>query len=108
MRRVVYLAAARRDLLAIFTYIHSQSGSLTAARQFVDRLRSQCRKIASLPGLLGRPRCELLPDLRSMPFLGYVIFFRYQNDFVEIIDILEGHRDIDAYFSSEEKFPVNG
>ena len=55
----------------------------------------QCARLASLPGTLGRAR----PDLRSFPFGNYVIFFRYRDDVLEVVNVLEGHRDIDAFFS---------
>lgn len=31
----------------------------------------------------------------------YVIFFRYIDDVLEVITVLEGHRDIDAFFHGE-------
>lgn len=74
-----------------------ESGSPETARRFVAQLRQQCEKLASLPGTLGRARPELYPDLRSSPFKGYVIFFRYVDDSLEIVNILEGHRDIDSF-----------
>ena len=38
--------------------------------------------------------------MRSFAVGNYVIFFRYagDTDILEVIDILEGHRDIDAFF----------
>jgi toxin ParE1/3/4 len=33
--------------------------------------------------------------------MGYVIFFRYEADRFEVLNILEGHRDIDAHFVDE-------
>jgi toxin ParE1/3/4 len=30
-----------------------------------------------------------------------VIFFRYEGDTLEVVNVLEGHRDIDAYFQDE-------
>ncbi len=101
MRRLVYLAAAHRDLAKILEYITRESGSLAIGRGFVDLLRMQCRKPASLPGTLGRARPELQPDIRSFPFKGYVIFFRYVGDRFEVVNVLEGHRDIVAYFRTE-------
>ena len=47
---------------------------------------------------MGRPRPELRPELRSVAFKGYVIFFRYVGEVLEVVNILGGHRDIDAYF----------
>ncbi|MGO1078091.1 type II toxin-antitoxin system RelE/ParE family toxin [Inquilinus sp. CA228] len=97
MRRLRYLPAARRDLLDILTYIARQSGSLVLAQDFVARLRRQCRHLAQLPGTLGRARPELRPDIRSFPFGNYVIFFRYLDSAFEVVNILEGHRDIDRH-----------
>ncbi|MER2510754.1 MAG: type II toxin-antitoxin system RelE/ParE family toxin [Amaricoccus sp.] len=99
MRRLVYLAAAERDLLSILEYIARESGSLTIGLAFTERLQGQCARLASLPGTLGRARPELRPDLRSFPFGNYVIFFRYRDDVLEVVNVLEGHRDIDAFFS---------
>jgi plasmid stabilization system protein ParE len=73
VRRLVYLASARRDLVEILEYITRQSGSVAVGRRFVDRLRRQCAKLAALSGTLGRARPELRPDIRSFPFKGYVI-----------------------------------
>ena len=36
-------------------------------------------------------------------FGGYVIFFRYKGDVLEIVNVLEGHRDIDAYFAADDE-----
>lgn len=48
--------------------------------------------------MLGRPRPELRPDIRSFVFRGYVIFFRYTDEQLQIVNILEGHRDVIAHF----------
>jgi plasmid stabilization system protein ParE len=101
VRRLVYLASARRDLASILDYITRQSGSLAVGRGFTDQLRGHCAKLARLPGTLGRARPELRPDIRSTVHRGYVIFFRYRDDTLEIVSILEGHRDIDGHFGAE-------
>jgi Plasmid stabilization system protein len=98
MRRLRYLASAKADLLEIMTYIAAESGDVAVARRFIETLREQCRKLANLPGELGRARPELRPDIRSFAFRGYVIFFRYVDDAFEVINVLEGHRDIEIYF----------
>jgi plasmid stabilization system protein ParE len=101
LRKLIYLASVRADLLAILTHIAVTSGSVAVAEGFVGQLRTRCRGLASKPGILGRPRTELRPDLRSVAHKGYVIFFRYVEDRIEVVDILEGHRDIDALFAGE-------
>jgi toxin ParE1/3/4 len=101
LRRLRYLPAAQRDLLEILAFISRQSGSLALAQDFVARLRRQCRRLAELPGVLGRARPELRSDIRSFPFGNYVIFFRYQGDVFEVVNILEGHRDIEQHIPKE-------
>ncbi|MGK9236121.1 type II toxin-antitoxin system RelE/ParE family toxin [Inquilinus limosus] len=101
MRRLRYLPAAQRDLLEILAFISRQSGSLAIAQDFVARLRRQCRHLAELPGALGRARPELRPDIRSFQFGNYVIFFRYRGDVFEVVNILEGHRDVEQHVSEE-------
>jgi len=98
VRRLVYLESANRDLGSIQDYITRQSRNLAIGQGFAAALRGQCRKLARLPGTLGRPRPESRPDLRSFPFKGYVIFFRYRGDDFEVVAILEAHRDVAAYF----------
>lgn len=98
MRRAIFLASVRTDLVEILTYVARSSGSLSVAQRFVAELRRRCHELAALPGTLGRARPELGPGLRSVSHKGYVIFFRYVGDRFEVVNILEGHRDIDAFF----------
>ena len=98
MRRLVYLTAARRDLVDILEFITRESASLALGMGFTDKLRQQCRKLSALPGALGRLRPELGRDIRSHAFRNYVIFFRYRDNELQIVNILEGHRDVVAHF----------
>ena len=98
MRRAIFLTSVRADLIAIQTYIARESGSRFVARTFVARLRDRCHELAALPGLIGRARPELGPDIRSSAFKGHVVFFRYRDGLLEVVNILEGHRDIDGHF----------
>jgi len=90
------LPSAKADLVNILDYITRESGNLIVGQRFVDALRLRCRELAALPGTLGRPRLELHPEIRSFPFKGYVILFRYVDDVFEVVSIIEGHRDIEA------------
>jgi plasmid stabilization system protein ParE len=66
------------------------------------KLIAKCRHLARLPVRMGRPRPELLLDLRSTPYGNYMIFFRYVGDTFEVVNILEGHLDIDAHFEKKK------
>jgi plasmid stabilization system protein ParE len=101
LRRLVYLSSARQDFRNILRYITVESADRAVARAFVDRLQQQCRKLASLPGTLGRARPELRPDIRSFPYRGYIIFFRYEADTFEVINVLDGHRDFPSLFADD-------
>jgi toxin ParE1/3/4 len=101
VRKLVYLVSAQDDLANILEYITRESGNLAIGLGFITALRSKCAKLASLPGILGRHRPDLRSDIRSSAFKGYVIFFRYEGEFLEIVNVLEGHRDIVAYYGDE-------
>jgi toxin ParE1/3/4 len=103
VRRLRLLQSAEDDLLNILDYITEANRDATIARRFAGDLRAQCGKLASLPGVLGRARPELAPGLRSFPFRKYVIFFRYMDDVLEVVNILEGHRDMGAFFAPQDK-----
>jgi plasmid stabilization system protein ParE len=96
--RLVFTHSAQANLIEIADYIESSSGSASVAERFSDALVAKCAHLAGLPGVLGRSRSELLPDLRSAPHGNYVIFFRYVADTFEVVAILERHRDVATHF----------
>jgi toxin ParE1/3/4 len=100
--RLAYTAAGRRDLSSIFNYIARESGSLETDRRFTSQIREKCKNLASLPATMGRARPELRQDIRSFALRGYVIFFRYRGEVLEVANVLEGHRDIDSLFGSDD------
>ncbi|KQT53882.1 MULTISPECIES: type II toxin-antitoxin system RelE/ParE family toxin [unclassified Aureimonas] len=103
MRRLLYTKEAQADLVSILTHVARTSGSVETGRRVVDRIRTKCRKFASLPGMMGRTRPEIRPDLRSVAIGRYVVFMRYHDrERLEIVAIVEGHRDIDAYFHPQQ------
>jgi toxin ParE1/3/4 len=101
--RLRFTAAARDDLIEMTGYIARESGSRALAISFRRQLRQRCEQLASLPGTMGRDRSELAAGLRSSTFKNYVIFYRYDDDVFEVVNILEGHRDIEAYYKDEEQ-----
>jgi toxin ParE1/3/4 len=101
MWRLSYTDEANDNLVEIAIYIADQSGNREIAANFTARLRSKCQHLASLSPILGRARPELRDDIRSFPYQGYVIFFRYIGDVLEIVDILHSSRDIEGYFGGD-------
>lgn len=92
-----FLTTARDDLREIEKYFE-QIGDPSAAASVTQGLIQQCRRLASLSGVLGTDRAELRVGLRSTPHRRYVIFFRYTTDTVEIVNILHGNRDIVGFY----------
>ncbi|MDH6268431.1 toxin ParE1/3/4 [Rhizobium sp. SG_E_25_P2] len=103
MRRLVYLPSAAADLVALFDFRAPRSGSVNVSRDFIEQLRRKSRHAASQPGMIGRARPELHPDVRCMAFKGYVILFRYRDALLEVVAVVEGHRDIEVVW--ETMFP---
>lgn len=98
MRRLQYTDAAASDLLEIALYIATESQSRELASAFVERLRAKCRQLASLSATLGTPRPELRRDIRSTPSQRYVIYFRYRDDVLEVVNVLHASRDVIRHF----------
>jgi plasmid stabilization system protein ParE len=101
VRRAIFLASVQDDLIRILAYIARTSGSLSVAQRFVREPRDYCHRLAGLPGTMGQARPGIRADLGSTPYKNYVVFFRYIDAPFEVVNILEGHRDIIAYFEDE-------
>ncbi len=87
MPRLRYTSAAIGNLADIASHIARASGNRAVAARFVGQIRGQCAKLASLSGTVGRHRPELRADIRSFPSKGYVIFFRYVGQTLEIVNV---------------------
>ena len=98
MRRLQYTDDADHDLVEIALYIASESQNRELASVFVERLRAKCRQLASFPATLGTPRPDIRNDIRSTPSQRYVIYFRYRDDVLEVINILHASRDVIRHF----------
>lgn len=95
---LVILNKAKRDLAEIKHYISERSGGSNIGQSFVEELVEKCQSLAKAPFRLGHARDELQIGLRSYAYGNYVIFFRYHEEVMEVITIIEGHRDIKAIF----------
>ena len=90
---------ANDNLIAIADYIRSESKHEITSRTFINSLLHKCHSLADQPFQMGALRPELGEDIRSYPYGNYIIFFRYRQDALEVIMIVEGHRDIGALFT---------
>lgn len=90
------------DTEGIAGYLAQQS--IDVAERFLDACRADFQRLAEMPGA-GRIREFLNPktaNIRSWPiggFRNYLIFYRPIEDGVEILHVLHGARDLDAFFS---------
>lgn len=103
MRDLILSDAAKADVRAIAEFIADQSANRDTADHFIDNLLTRCLRLAELPGTLGTARPDLRADLRSVPHRGYVIFFRYVGDTVEIVNIFHGRMDVLAHYQPENE-----
>jgi toxin ParE1/3/4 len=100
MRNVCrFTVPASRDIEGIIDYI-ADVQSLDAADHLLDTINKKCQDIAIFPSL-GRSREELAPNLRSFSVEKYLIFYRLVEDGVEILRVLSGYRDLEAFFAEE-------
>jgi plasmid stabilization system protein ParE len=97
-----YTDDALDDVASIAAHLAKASVSIRVGERFADQIFGRCEYLAGLPGTMGRPRPELRPGLRSVAFKGHVIFFRYRGDILEVVNVLEGHRDIDSYYHDDD------
>jgi toxin ParE1/3/4 len=98
MPKLVYTPQALRDLDEIRRYIARRSGLQSAGITFTKKIRTKCKELASAAGMIGIARPELREDVRSHPYGNYVILLRYHQEDLEIVSIIEGHRDIEQMF----------
>lgn len=83
---------AQTDLDQIWLFIAEDSPD--AADRFHDLLLSKFIALAKQP-MMGSSREELRPDLRGFAVGNYVIFYRDTIEYLEIVRILHGARDIE-------------
>ena len=102
-RRLNVTDNARRDFEAISAYVLKESSSRDVADTFIERLTQKCEHLAGLPGILGTDRAALGNGFRSISVRGYLIFFRYRDDVMEIVHVVRASRDLTTYFSDADQ-----
>jgi toxin ParE1/3/4 len=103
MRRleVIYGEDVSVSLENITHFILVNGGSIDTAERFVARIQARCERIGNVP-FGGRPRDDLAPGLRTVPFEDRgVIAYIVRDDVVEIVDIFYGGRDYEVLYRDE-------
>lgn len=90
MSGLYFTPAAKADLESHQDYIASHRPWASFA--WVDRFAGRCDLLAKNPGW-GRPREDLRPGLRSLPFGRHLIYYRVTHRGVEIVRVLHASRD---------------
>jgi plasmid stabilization system protein ParE len=87
--------AANRDLGDIAYQIGVESGRPLAADRIIDELVDCCEQLAALwpDSQLGTAASELGPDVRLFHQRRWVIIFRYIDDGVLVLRIVDGSQD---------------
>lgn len=88
--------AAERDLEAIWRYIAHNNPA--AADATLDRIEAKLAMLSEHP-LVGTPRPDLRPDLRSFTIGNYTCFYLPATDGIILIRVLHGARDIATVFT---------
>jgi toxin ParE1/3/4 len=99
---VEYRQSARDDLADIFSFLVENGASPDVALKFVLRIEDRCQKIGDAPRG-GRPRNDLRPGLRTIPFEhSAVVAYVIEQDVVWVTNIFYGGRDFEALLRVEE------
>jgi toxin ParE1/3/4 len=100
-RRVVWAPKARRDLLDVWDY-YERVASVEIADQLLREIDQAAARLAD-DALMWKTRDEVLPGLRSVLVHPYTIFYRVNDEMVEIARVLHGRRNLAAVFSKNER-----
>ena len=102
MRRlpVVFQGEAEADLAGIFHVVLHASQDQSVAEGFIRRIIARCHRIGDAPHG-GRPRGDLEPGLRTVPFeRSAVIAYRVETESVTITNVFYGGRNFKALFQA--------
>lgn len=85
---------AERNLEDIEEYIR-ENGDPKAAEGVIDEILNVCSALQTMPRI-GKTRDELAPGVRSITSGNYVIYYRVNEQRIDILRVWHGHRDATA------------
>ena len=99
-RRVVWAPQAKRDLREVRRY-YARVASREIANQLLREI-SRAGELLSDRARVWRRRDEISAGLRSVLVRPYIIFYRVQDERVEIVRVLHGRRNLISAFSNRD------
>ncbi len=89
--KLVISLAASNDLRKIYQYGSLNWGE-SRATNYLDNLKEQFWSLTNYPKI-GIKRDDLFPCVRSLAVDSHVVFYRSQNQQLEVIRVLHGKQD---------------
>ncbi len=100
-RSFVFTPEAEADALAIWEYI-ADDDSEKAADRVIARIYDECQKLGEMPGM-GHYRESLLDRRHKFwSVWSYLIVYRWQAVPIQVIAVVHGARDLDAFFADRQ------
>jgi toxin ParE1/3/4 len=96
VKPLIWSKDARNDLADLYAYLQAHV-SEKMADQRAQAIDAAARRLAEWP-LIGRPRQDLRPGMRSWAVPPHIIFYRVSDSAVEIVRLIDGRRDIESIF----------
>ena len=91
---------AIEDLKSIADHF-ADSSDLDSADRFLKKVDQKLSLITQFPNL-GKSRPEVLPSLRSLSLDSYLILYTVSDQYVEILRVVSGYRDLQALFDDSD------
>lgn len=99
IRNFLFTPEAEADVIAIWERI-ADDESVEPADRVIAGIYDECQKLGEMPGM-GHPREDLLDQRhRFWSIWSYLIVYRWQAKPIQVIAIVHGARDLDAFFAS--------
>jgi toxin ParE1/3/4 len=95
-RQLEWAPKARRDLIDIWRYF-ADAASSDVADTLLRNIEFASERLSAHP-MLGRPRADISPGVRSILMHPYVIVYRVSDKSVEIARVLHERQDVASAF----------
>jgi antitoxin ParD1/3/4/toxin ParE1/3/4 len=100
----IFTPEAEDDLLKIWDFI-AEDNSEASADRVIRRIYKECKKLSEMPGI-GHYREDLLDRRhRFWCVWSYLIVYRWETQPLQVITVVNGKRDLDAFFASRSQNP---